>query len=158
MDRTNIFEGVDNLYIKNNEALNGVNRYGSLFMIIIFGLIVLLITESCLLGSLEFISPLYWPLLATLIVCAAIPKNGIMPFMENKFLIILGKYSFTIFLVHRLIIRYTEKLLSFNIKFVQVLFCLVVTIVVSILIERYMLNPITQCLTKRNQLSMTARS
>lgn len=146
------------LDIKNNETLIRINHYGSLFLIIIFGLIGLLIIESCLLGSLEFISPLYWPLLAILIICTAIPKNGIIPFMENKFLIILGEYSFTIFLFHRLVIRYTEKLLSFNNKYVQVLFCFVATIVLSILIERYILNPLTQCLTKRNQQSMTAHS
>lgn len=146
------------LDIKDKKAFNRVNSYGSLFLIIILGLIALLVAESCLLGSLEYISPLYWPLLALLILCAAIPKNGIIPLMENRVILLLGKYSFTIFLVHRLVIRYTEKLLLFNIKYIQVCFCLVVTIVLSILIERYILNPITQCLTKRSQQSTTARS
>lgn len=65
-------------------------------------------------------------------------------------------------MVHQIILRYTtvffNKILHFESDIVYVVFTLAMTIVVSIVVDKYILKPITQWLTKRNQLSMTARS
>lgn len=81
--------------------------------------------------------------------------------MENKWLQRLGELSFIIFLTHQLIIRYSGILfgvLHVENKIIFVVFVLSFTIIVSVFVERYILNPITQWLTKKIQLSMTVRS
>ena len=72
----------------------------------------------------------------------------------------LGKLSFTIFLIHQLIIRYTKlffKFFQLDNTILFVVLTLVGTILISILVEHYFLNPITQWLTKRIQPSTTAQ-
>ena len=65
-------------------------------------------------------------------------------------------------MVHQIVLRYTslvfDKILHFENDIVYVVFTLTITIVVSIVVDKYMLKPITQWLTKRNQQSMIARS
>lgn len=137
-------------------------RYKGVIMkgVIMIGVIVmiaLLMVESLVLSDkISLIAPLYWPLIAFLIMMAALPNKLIL--LENNILIRLGECSFTIFLVHRLPLRYTSKLLQIDNRVLYVLFCLVFTIALSLIVEKNILNPITQWLTKRNQQFMTARS
>ncbi len=74
----------------------------------------------------------------------------------------LGELSFVIFMIHQIVLRYTsvvfEKILHFENNIVYVVLSLGLTIIFSILVEKYILNPITQWLTKRIQPSMTAHS
>lgn len=124
----------------------------------LIAVIILLIAESYLLGlRLTLIAPLYWPLVAILIYLAALPQEDVFKWLNNTILIKLGECSFTIFLIHRLVLRYTSKLIEIDNTIIYVLFCLVVTISLSLLVEKYILNPITQWLKKRNQPSMTAQ-
>ena len=130
--------------------------YSVLVAIII--LVIALVTESFLLSpSLQLIAPLYWPLIAVLIIVASLPENGEVPFLNNRILVWLGKNSFTIFLVHRLVLRYTSKLVEFDNIIIYVVFCLVLTLVVTFLIDKFILIPITQWLTKKIQPSMTVQ-
>ena len=125
-------------------------------MVIIF-IIAILVVESFMLNEkITLIAPLYWPLTAVLILLAAMSSRNSL--LENGLLIRLGELSFTIFLIHRLVLRYTSKLFAIESKLVYVVFCLIVTIILSFLVEKYILKPITQWLTKRNQQSMIARS
>lgn len=127
------------------------------YFIILVLCIILLIIESCLLGpKLELFAPLYWPIIAAIIILAA--KSGEPHFVGSLYFDKLGEVSFTFFLVHRLVIQYTNSFLSFNNKIIYILFCLVISIVISIMLEQYLLKPISQWLTKRFQPSMTARS
>lgn len=121
-------------------------------------LIVLLIVESCFLGSYRLIAPLYWPLIAALILIVSIPKEGLLKVFENKVLLWIGVYSFTFFLTHRLVLRYTAMFITFESKVLYVVFCLVFTLSISYLVERYLLKNTTQWLTRKIQLSMTVRS
>ena len=121
-------------------------------------LIVLLIVESCFLGSYRFIAPLYWPLIAALILIVSIPNEGLLKVLENKVLLWIGVYSFTIYLTHSLVLRYTAMFIKFESKVLYVVFCLVFTLSISYLVERYLLKNITQWLTRKIQLSMTVRS
>lgn len=65
-------------------------------------------------------------------------------------------------MVHQIILRYTtvvfEKILHFENNLIYVVITLTMTIVVSVMADKYILKPITQWLTKRNQRSMIAHS
>ena len=152
-----ILIGIDFLSLKDKLKSKQFTGYGKAIVVGIFTTIALLVIESFSLNEkITLISPLYWPLTASLIILAAL--SGKTKLLENKFLLRLGECSFTIFLVHRLVLRYTSKLLQIDSRVFYVLFCLIVTIVLSLLVDKYILKPINQWLTKRNQQSMIARS
>lgn len=135
-----------------------VNNKFVLHVLVCF-LITLLVVESFILSPhMRLFAPLYWPLIAILILLVSIPQNRCLNYLENKYLIRLGESSFTIFLVHRLVLRYTSKLLVIDNTKIYILFCLTLTIILSFLVERFILNPINQWITKNKKLSMTARS
>lgn len=50
-----------------------------------------------------------------------------------------------------------SKILHFDNKAVYIIFTLILTVVLSIVVEKYILKPITQWLTKKIQPYMTAR-
>lgn len=152
-----ILLGLDFLSIREKRDSIKMSKQGGAILLVVITLIVLLIVESIVLSEkVTLLAPLYWPLTAILIIVAALPDN--IKLLENGFLLRLGECSFTIFLLHRLVLRYTSKLLTIDSKLVYVFFCLIVTIILSLLVDKYILNPITQWLTKRIQPSMTARS
>lgn len=133
--------------------------------IIICFLIVFLVVESCLLSdNARMFAPVYWLPVALVILIASFSNTngGGYVLLENKMLCRLGELSFTIFLTHQLIIRYSsilfEKVFSIDNKIIFALFTLTLTIFVSVVFERFILNPITQWLTKKIQPSMTVRS
>lgn len=65
-------------------------------------------------------------------------------------------------MIHQIVLRYTtiifEKTLQFEKNIVYIVFTLIVTILLSVLTDKYILNPVTQWLTKKIQPFMTARS
>ena len=139
-----ILLGLDFVKLKEkSETLSKYLKLGGAVSVALIGVIILLIVESYLLGSkLRLIAPLYWPLVAILIYLAALPKDDVLKWFNNSLLIKLGECSFTIFLLHRLVLRYTSMLLPINSTLIYVLFCLILT-------EKFILKPITQWLTKR---------
>lgn len=133
--------------------------------IIVFALITLLVVESCLLPeNTRLIAPVYWILVGAVILIASLikPSGGGYFILENKYLLRLGELSFVIFMIHQIVIRYSKiaftKILHFDNDIIFVCFTLILTIVLSIVVERHILKPITQWLTKRIQPSMTVRS
>ena len=74
----------------------------------------------------------------------------------------MGEMSFIIFMVHQIILRYTtvvfDKILHLENEIIYVVFTLAMTVIVSIVVDKYILKPITQWLTKRIQPSMIVRS
>ena len=81
--------------------------------------------------------------------------------MENKALLFLGELSFTIFMIHKIVLRYIKllfELLSFDNDIIFILTTLSLTIVLSYVVERRILKPTTQWITKKIQPSMTAHS
>ena len=125
---------------------------GVLLQILIFGVIMLLVVESCLLESARSFSVIYWPLVSALILLASI--SGGSRFLENKCLCRLGDLSFIIFMIHQLVISYStyilKKIIHLDNTFLFVSFALILTIVLSAVVERMFLNPITSWLTKKN--------
>lgn len=107
-------------------------------------------------------APFYWPLIALLILTASLLSgDGGDKLLENKCLEHLGELSFTIFLTHQLVIRYNTtvfKKLQIDQPVLFVVSSLLLTLLVSDVVSCYILNPITQWLTKKIQPSMTARS
>lgn len=153
------------VYSKMRERLeyNKVMKNGLISVLLIFSIIVLMVFESCLLQRpYRLIAPLYWPLIALLVLTASLSTgNGGGKLLENKYLQHLGELSFTIFLTHQLIIRYSTFVFNkFHIDqpVIFVVTTLLLTLLVSDVVNRYILNPITQWLTKKIQPSMTARS
>ena len=147
------------LNIKDSSIIKTIFSCKALDVFLLGFLIFLLVVESFYLNStLQMIAPLYWPLIAILILCASLPQNNELMIWENRAFIRLGELSFTIFLVHRLVLRYTSKLLVIENMLLYIVFCLGITIILSLLTDRYILNPITQWLTKKIQPSMTVRS
>ena len=152
-----IFLGLEFLSIKEKKYSIKITKLGGAILIMVLVFIGLLIAESIVLSEkASLLAPLYWPLTAILIIVAALPDSIML--LESRLLLRLGECSFTIFLLHRLVLRYTSKLLTIDSKYIYVLFCLIVTIVLSLFVDKYILNPITQWLTKRKQRSMTVRS
>lgn len=126
-------------------------------------LILLLVVESFLLPeNATWFAPVYWIPVASLILIASfVGRNGGGILLENKFVYRLGELSFVIFMTHQLVLRYTThvfKIIHFENTIVYISFTLVLTILISLVVERYFMKPITQWLTIRNQQSMTARS
>ena len=150
-------------YLKLKELVDD-RKLGVVYQIVVITAIVLLVIESSLVSeSTSFIAPIYWPLVAFVIFLASLSGTsggGIL--LENKLFQRLGELSFTIFLTHQLVLRYTtvvfEKILHFENNIVYVIFTLSLTILVSSVVEKYILKPITKWLTKRIQPSMTVRS
>ena len=136
-------------------------KYNSISNSIIAVLIILLVIESCLLDkNIRLIAPLYWPMVALLILLSSMSDSGGGILSKSGMLQRLGKLSFTIFLIHQLIIRYTKlffKFFQLDNTILFVVLTLFGTIFFSILVERYFVNPITQWLTKRFQPSTTAQ-
>lgn len=151
-------------YLELKESSQRFEFLGNEFvsLSIIISLIVLLILESCLLQSPTIlVAPIYWPLVALIILAASLIPAGGGKFLENRGFQLLGELSFTIFLSHLLVLRYAAKVFEkfhFDKSYFYILLTLTLTIVVSFVVERYILNPITQWLTKRIQPSMIARS
>lgn len=130
-----------------------------------FVLIVLLVIESCLLGEkYSLIAAVYWPVVVLLILTASLTEynGGGGNWLQNRLLQFVGGLSFIIFMIHQIILRYTtvvfEKILHVENDVIYVVFTLSFTIIASIIVEKFILNPITQWLTKRIQPSMIAQS
>ena len=74
----------------------------------------------------------------------------------------LGELSFIIFMIHQIVLRYAtlvfNKILHFENDIINIVITLGLTILLSLMVEKYILKSITQCLKKRIQPSMTARS
>ncbi len=145
--------------------------------IIVALLIMLLVVESCVLEEeVRLIAPLYWPFIGLLILTVSLQNtengnggkhsqmtvnNKVHNWLQNRYLYMLGKLSFIIFLVHQLVLRYTKKIfdiLHFDNSVTYVTCTFLFTILISLLIDRYILKSITKWLTKRKPLYMTAQS
>ena len=126
-------------------------------------MIVLLVVLSCRLSEpQQLTAAFYWPLVMLLIVTVAFIGNwGGQNLLQHKYLVKLGELSFIIFLTHQLVIRYyalATRLIGFENKVVECIVCIPIIIIVSFLIQDYILKPITTWLTKKLLPSMTARS
>lgn len=150
------------LVLKENHRL----YYSPVIGMILLSLcIILLVVESIVLAdNTRYISPVYWPLVSLIILVAAVTGNktgGGYILLESRLFVRLGELSFVIFMTHQLVLRYISLVFEqFNYSniFLYIAVGIVLTVLVSILIEKYILKPITQWLTKRIQPSMTARS
>lgn len=152
-------------FLKLKEQSIDFLKNGILTQSFVFLLIALLVVESCVLSDdVVLFAPVYWPFVALLILAASLSEviGGGQKLLSNKYLQRLGELSFTIFLIHQLVLRYSSmifsKILHIENDIVYVIFTLVLTIIASIVVEKYILNPITQWLTKRIQPSTIARS
>lgn len=150
-------------YLKFQESGNKEKlRNGTVYQVMVLVFVALLLVESVALPSTyRIMAPVYWPLVAITVLLASLSdRNGGGILLENKIFQKLGELSFTIFLTHQLIIRYNsilfEKILHLDKNIIFVIFTLLLTIVVSYLVERFIITPITQWLTKKIQPSMTA--
>lgn len=133
-------------------------------MIIII-LIISLVAESGMLSEkARLFAVVYWPLIVVLILFAAMTDSnrGGYNILYCRCMQKIGEVSFTIFLTHQLILRYAriifDRILRIDNEVIYVVSSLVVTLVVSILIDNYILKPVTECLLKKNQRSMIAPS
>lgn len=129
----------------------------------IFVLILSLVAESCMLPEdATWIAPVYWiPVALLILIASLIGRTGGGILLENKYVYRLGELSFIIFMTHQIVLRYTTilfKLLHFENTIIYISITLVLTILISLVVDRYFIKPITQWLTKRNQQSMTAHS
>lgn len=134
-------------------------------LVIIFVIAILVIESYLLPENIQMIAPVYWPFVAILILLAPlyeVNSNGGGGIVESRILQRLGELSFTIFLTHQLVIRYSklvlDKIQFFDNNIVFICLTFILTLIVSIIVEKYILKPITQWLTKRNQRFMIARS
>ncbi len=140
------------------------NRNRVISQIVVALLIVFLVVESCLLSeTATLFAPVYWIPVALLILIASLSERmGGGKWLLNRWLQCVGEMSFIIFMVHQIILRYTtvvfDKILHLENEIFYVVFTLAMTVIVSIVVDKYILKPITQWLTKRIQPSMIVRS
>lgn len=132
--------------------------------IVILVIITLLVIESCILPqNIRLIAPVFWPLVALLILIASLSSvyGGGYNLLENKWLQRLGELSFVIFLIHQLVFRYSSiifnRFIHCDNSIVFVITTFVITIFMSTLVDRYILKPISKWLTKKNLPSMTVQ-
>ena len=151
-----ILLGLCYLDIRTKRPSYNIKRWLPLAAVCI--LILLLVAESYFLNAeVQLFAPVYWPLVAMLILCAALPQNGELRILENRILIRLGECSFTIFLVHRLVLRYMALLVGIDNVYLNAAVCLLLTILISLLIDRFILTPVSQWLRRKLQPSTTAQ-
>ena len=137
---------------------------GTLLSFVVILFTVLLVVESCVIGrTCRHFAPVYWPLIAAVIIAATTLNQigGGYNLLQSRLLQSLGELSFTVFLTHQLVLRYATILFKHfqtDNTIIYISTTLILTIIVSLVMERYILKPITQWLTKRIQPSMTARS
>lgn len=152
------------LYLELKENANSIWKSGIWSYIVITVLIVLLVLESCWLSEdTTYFSPVYWPLIAILIVYSSLlSSNNGCSFLEHKYLQRLGELSFIIFMTHPIVLRYIQlmfdKILHFENNFLYVVLTLTLTIMLSVIVDKYILKPITQRITKRIEPSLTVCS
>jgi len=153
------------VYMELKEKPIGFLSNNALAQFIVFSLIVLLVIESCIFSeNIVLFAPVYWPFVALLILIASLSETvgGGQKLLQNNLLQRFGEMSFTIFLTHQLLCRYTQPLfnrvLHLHNDVIYVIFTLTLTIIVSYLMDKYILTPITQWLTKRIRPSMIVRS
>lgn len=156
-----IFLALVYLKLKDNSATFLKNCVLSQLLEFVF--IVLLVIESCVLDDARCFSVVYWPLIILLILTATLSEyaSGGGKIINNSLLQRLGELSFVIFLTHQLVLRYTGvvfKLLNFENDIIYVCLTLFLTIIVSIIVNKIIINPITKWLTERIQPSMIVRS
>lgn len=132
-----------------------VFRNGAINMLLIVFFIGLLVVESVFLGDYQLIAPLYWPLIALIILTATMSNQsgGLFSILENKWFVKLGESSFVFFMIHTIVLKFAK----INMQG-AIIFYFVLTLILTFIIERFIIPPITQWLTKRNQQSMIARS
>ncbi len=128
-------------------------------------LIALLVVESCLLSDVvRLFAPLYWPLIGALLLTSSFlgASRGGQSWLDNKYLLCLGNMSFIIYMTHQLVLRYTSAVfvntLHFECDIVYIITTLLLTFAVSVCVDRYILKPVTQWLTKKIRQSTTVRS
>lgn len=143
--------------IRDKDKIVGyINRWGQFFVLIS---ILILIAESIWIDpTYQLIAPCYWPLIAILILISSIAEPNNLHLLKNRFFVWLGEYSFVIFLLHRLVLRYTPMIVPFPNKTIRILVCFVFTLFLSYIMDKCILKPLTQWLVERLQPSMTARS
>ena len=141
--------------IKETQWSQKTFKNGTINMLLIVLSIALLVVESVILGNYQLVAPFYWPLLAIVILTATLSNQsgGLFAVLENKWLVRLGDSSFTFFMIHTIVLKFAKT----NILG-AVLYYFVLTLLLTYIIDRFILPSITRWLTKRIQPSMTARS
>ena len=154
-------------YLENKDnIINKALFRNSLFcLFLIIALIVLLIIQSNVLEpTMRIKAPVYWPLIACLILIATVSEGagGALKVLDNKFMLSLGGCSFTFYMIHTLMLKYSLDFFEYlntimNVRG-ELYLSLLITIVLSLRVDKYMLNPLTKWLTKEIQPSMIAQS
>lgn len=146
------------LKIKDNPEIFAFLKKGLVGHIAPFLLIALLMLESCLFQMpMLLISPLFWPLLALLILATSL---GECKPLDNPVLNRIGELSFILFMIHVLVLRYMTMVfhaLHIESSIFYVIITLFLTLVLSDITERFILKPVTQWFTKYFLPSMTTK-
>lgn len=129
--------------------------------VFLIGVIVFLIFLSNILtDNQRTMAVFYWiPICLILLIVSLLNDYKEEP---TKVLVYLGGCSFEFFMVHQLIIRYCralfDKVIHIDNTIVFIVFCFIITIVVSIVIHNYFVKKVTQWLTKKILPSMIVLS
>ncbi len=144
------------LYVFNNK---GIAKF-----IVYFAIVLLLIQTVLLQGKTNSVSAYYWPLIFVIIIgTSIISVFDIQSVFKNKLLVKFGEYSFSFFMLHKLVIIYVYKIIRPNLllcvdnryilQVLLIVICFIVTLIATVLVQNYFVNPITQWLTKKIQPS-----
>ena len=159
-----IFTALAFIELREKTWVANLVRNGNLVVLVIALIIAaavyvihLLSTDVCM------FTVIYWfPVVLVILLASLLGTVGSDNVLRSKWLVFLGDCVFTFFLVHQLVIRYynifAAKVIHDDNRILAAVVCLILTVAVSVFINKYILNRFTQWLTKKIQPSMTARS
>ena len=142
------------MYLKENGTKLSVLKNAKVVELIAIAATMILVIEPYLLdGEVRLMGPVYWPLVSIILLTVSMSNSngGGYKLLQIKLLQMLGEHSFSIFLMHQLVIRYTETIFihfKYDNVILLTVISLIVTIIASVLMDNYILKFITQWFSK----------
>lgn len=171
------------LWLRRQERVIKVVNYSNVkvfFIIALFiGISVLFSNTIPNINHLRCFAFLYWPLVAFVILFTSLSTSmnqslsGGGKILQSQELLVLGTNTFVFFMTHLLVIWYYDNILGVfssigslmlskflyyggtSLRFVT---CLFITIALSLVVEKYILSPLSQWITKNIQQFSIVRS
>lgn len=159
-----IYAALAFIRLSENKWITSVMQRGNIIVLAMFLVIATMVYVIYIIPTVvSYFSVIYWiPVVFVILNASLLGKVGGANLLRNKYLVALGDSVFTFFLVHQLVIRYykllTVDILHYENDALTTIICLILSIAVSLIINKYLLTPITQWLTKKILPSMTAQS
>ncbi len=140
---------------KSDAISNFVSTHKKLLLCVFILLIVGLIIISDVLTNNQRLNAIYYwvPICMLILMVSLLGEFNCGGYLRMRWLVYLGECSFVFFMTHQMVIRYNEvlfnKVLHFDNRLIFIQACFLITLMLSVLINNYVLNPLTKWLTQK---------